>query len=103
MAQSIAKEIDWMIEEDIVTLPELAPADDRTIGLKFVDTNVQFGEILAASFTKVSRGVASGYKSIATGVVKGYTAIEDGFVAQFLVRPGETPEETKARLRRHAA
>ncbi len=37
MAQSIAEEIDWMIEEGIVTLPEPAPADDRTMRQKLAE------------------------------------------------------------------
>ena len=57
MAQSIAEEIDWMIEEGIVTLPEPAPADERTLGQKFIDTNLQFGEALAEGFTKISAGI----------------------------------------------
>ena len=98
MAQSIAEEIDWMIGEGIVTLPETTPADERTLGQKFVDSNVQFGETLAAGFNKMSEGVVSGYKAIESGVVKGYTSIEDSFIEQFLMKPGETLEDAKARL-----
>ena len=103
MAQSIAEEIDWMIDEGIVTLPEYAPADERSLGQKFIDTNVQFGEALADGFTKMSEGAVSGYKAIETGVVKGYTAIEDGFVAQFLTHTDESVEEAKKRLKHLAA
>ena len=99
MAQSIAEEIDWMIEEGIVALPEPAPTDGRSFGRKFIDTNLQLGETLAEGFTKMSEGVVSGYKSIETGVVKGYTAIEDSFVEQFLLKPGETVEQAKARMK----
>ena len=99
MAQSIAEEIDWMIEEGIVALPEPAPTDGRSFGRKFVDANLQFGESLSRGFNKMSDGVVSGYKSIETGVVKGYTAIEDSFVEQFLLKPGETVEQAKARMK----
>ena len=37
MAQSIAEEIDWMIAEGIVTLPELQPADERTMQEKLAE------------------------------------------------------------------
>lgn len=103
MAQSIAEEIDWMIDEGIVTLPKSAPADNRSLGKKFIDSNVQFGEALADGFTKMSEGAVSGYKAIETGVVKGYTAIEDGFVAQFLTHTDESVEEAKKRLKHLAA
>ena len=100
MAQSIAEEIDWMLAEGIVTIPE---TDTRTIGKKFVDANLQFGENLTAGFNKMSDGVVSGYKAIETGVVKGYTAIEDSFVGSFLAREGETVAQAKARLRGQVA
>ena len=100
MAQSIAEEIDWMLEEGIVTIPE---PDKRTLGEKFIDANLQLGEGLAQGFTKMSDGVVSGYKAVEAGVVKGYTAIEDGFVSSFLTREGETVAQAKARLQGHAA
>ena len=103
MAQSIAEEIDWMIEEGIVTLPEPAPADERTLTEKFVDTNEQIGKGLATGFNKMADGVVKGYQAVETGVVKGYTAIEDGFVGSFLTHEGESVAEAKARLRGHAA
>ena len=103
MAQSISEEIDWMITEGIVTLPKSAPADNRSLGKKFIDSNVQFGKALADGFTKMSEGAVSGYKAIETGVVKGYTAIEDGFVAQFLTHTDESVEEAKKRLKHLAA
>ena len=37
MAQSIAEEIDWMIDEGIVTLPEPQPADERTMREKLAE------------------------------------------------------------------
>ena len=103
MAQSIAEEIDWMIAEGIVTLPEPVPADERSLGRKLVDANLQFGETLAGGFNKMSKSVVSGYKAIETGVVKGYTAIEDSFVGSFLLHEGESIQEAKARLQHHAA
>ena len=103
MAQSIAEEIDWMIEEGIVSLPEPAPADERGLGQKFIDTNEQFGETLKAGFSKMSEGVVSGYKAVETGVVKGCTAIEDRFVGSFLTHTGESVEEAKTRLKHLAA
>ena len=92
-----------MIEEGIVTLPEPAPADERSLGRKLVDANLQFGETLAGGFNKMSKSVVSGYKAIETGVVKGYTAIEDSFVGSFLLHEGESIQEAKARLQHHAA
>ena len=100
MAQSIAEEIDWMLAEGIVTIPE---PDRRTLGKKFVDANLQLGENLTHGFNRMSDGAVSGYKAIETGVVKGYTVIEDGFVGAFLTHDGETVAQAKARLRGQAA
>ena len=62
-------------------------------------------------YQKIEDGVVKGYKAIENGVVKGYTAIQDGvvegytrisdaFVKKFLMRDGETLEQTKARIAR---
>ena len=100
MAQSIAEEIDWMLEEGIVELPE---PDTRTVSEKFIDANLELGKELTTGFNKMADGVVKGYKIIETGVVGAYTAIEDGFVGSFLTREGETVAEAKARLRGQAA
>ena len=47
MAQSIAEEIDWMIEEGIVTLPEPTPADERTMRQKLAEALPQMIEGLS--------------------------------------------------------
>lgn len=103
MAQSIAEEIEWMIEEGIVTLPEPAPSDKRTLTEKFVDTNEQIGKGFANGFNKMADGVVKGYKVIENSAVRAYTVIEDGFVSSFLIHEGESVAEAKARLRGHAA
>ena len=99
MAQSIAEEIDWMLEEKIVTIPE---PDTRTVGEKFVETNAQIGRDIAkgvvAGYKAVEHGTVAGYKAIEHGAVAGYKAIEDGFVGAFLTHDGETVEEAKARM-----
>ncbi len=41
MAQSIAEEIDWMIAEGIVTLPEPVPADERSLREKLAELLLQ--------------------------------------------------------------
>ena len=69
MAQSIAEEIDWMLDEGIVSIPE---PDKRTAGEKFSD-----------GFSKMTEGVVKGYKAVETGVVKGYKAVEHGTVEAF--------------------
>ena len=47
MAQSIAEEIEWMIEEGIVKLPEAAPADDRTMRQKLAEVLPRYIEGLS--------------------------------------------------------
>ena len=100
MAQSIAEEIDWMLSEGIVTVPETTA---RSTGEKLADANARLGRELATGLGHMADGVASGYKAIETSVVKGYTAVEDGFVSSFLMRRGETLTEAKDRLRGRAA
>lgn len=62
-------------------------------------------------YQKIEDGVVKGYKAIENGVVSGYTAIQDGvvegftrisdaFVKKYLMRDGETLEDTKARIAR---
>lgn len=80
MAQSIAEEIDWMLEEGIVTIPE---PDTRTVGEKFIATNEQIGKDLSAGFNKMADGVVAGYKAVEHGVVAGYKAVEHGVVAGY--------------------
>ena len=104
MAQSIAEEIDWMIAEGIVTLPETAAAEEQpTLAGKLVGANDRLGRELTVGFGKMSDGVVKGYKVIETGVVTGYTVIEDSFVSRFLTHPGETVAQAKRRLKGRAA
>ena len=75
-----------------------------------MDNNSQrVADTVKNGFQKIEDGVVSGYKAIENGVVKGYTAIQDGvdkpkfsdaFVKKFLMRDGETLEQTKARIAR---
>ena len=84
MAQSIAEEIDWMLEEGIVTLPEPKEPDTRSLGRKIVDTNVQLGKDVArgtvAGYKAIEHSVVAGYKAIEHSAVAGYQAVEDAFV-----------------------
>lgn len=68
-------------------------------------------DTVKSGYQKIEDGVVKGYKAIEGGVVSGYTAIQDGvvegftrisdaFVKKFLMREGETFEETKARIAR---
>jgi hypothetical protein len=75
------------------------------------NNNQRVADTVKNGFEKIGNGVVSGYKTIENGVVKGYTAIQDGvvegytrisdaFVKKFLMRDGETLEQTKARIAR---
>lgn len=68
-------------------------------------------DTVKSGYQKIEAGVVKGYKAIEGSVVSGYTAIQDGvvegftrisdaFVKKFLMREGETFEETKARIAR---
>ena len=57
-----------MINEGIVTLPEAAPIDERTLGRKFMDANAQLGKELADGFNKMSGSVVSGCKHVAAAM-----------------------------------
>ena len=63
MAQSIAEEIDWMISEGVVSLPEPKEPDTRS-----------FGERLADAGSAIGHGIAEGVKAAGHGVAEGYTA-----------------------------
>ena len=78
MAQSIAEEIDWMISEGIVTLPEPKEPDTRSFGEKLADTGSAIGHGIAAGAKAAGHGVAVGYKAVEHGVVAGYNAVADG-------------------------
>ena len=78
MSQSISEEIDWMINEGIVTLPEPKEPDTRSFGEKLADTGSAIGHGLAAGAKAAGHGVAAGYKAVEHGVVAGYTAVADG-------------------------
>ena len=80
MTQSIAEEIDWMLEENIVSVPK---TDTRTTGEKFADTNEQIGKDLAKGFNIMAEGVVKGYKVIENGTVAGYKAVENGVVSGY--------------------
>ena len=60
MAQSVAEEIDWMLEEGIVTLPEPGEKDNRSFGEKFTEANSAIGH-----------GIVTGYKAVEHSVVAG--------------------------------
>ena len=78
MAQSIAEEIDWMIEEAVVTLPEPREPDTRSFGEKLADTGSAIGHGIAVGAKAAGHGVAVGYKAVEHGVVAGYNAVADG-------------------------
>ena len=78
MAQSIAEEIDWMISEGIVTLPEPKEPDTRSFREKLADTGSAIGHGIAAGAKAAGHGVAVGYKAVEHGVVAGYNAVADG-------------------------
>ena len=74
MAQSIAEEIDWMITEGIVTLPEPKEPDNRSFGEKLADTGSAIGHGIAAGAKAAEHGVVVGYKAVEHGAVEGYHA-----------------------------
>lgn len=60
----------------------------------------KMADTVKSGYQKIEDGVVSGYKAIENGVVEGYTRISDAFVKKFLMRDGETLEQTKARIAR---
>lgn len=57
-------------------------------------------DTVKSGYQKIEDGVVKGYKVIENGVVEGFTRISDAFVKKFLMRDGETLEDTKARIAR---
>ena len=81
MAQSIAEEIDWMISEGVVTLPEPKEPDARSFGEKFAEANSAIGHSIAEGVKAAGYGVAVGYKAVEHGVVAVADRVEDGILA----------------------
>ena len=81
MAQSIAEEIDWMIGEGIVTLPEPKEPDTRSFQEKFAEANSAIGHSIAQGVKAAGHGVAVGCKAVEHGVVAMADGIEDGIHA----------------------
>ena len=81
MAQSIAEEIDWMIGEGIVTLPEPKEPDTRSFQEKFAEANSAIGHSIAQGVKAAGHGVAVGCKAVEYGVVAMADGIEDGIHA----------------------
>lgn len=48
---------------------------------------------------EIAKKVVGTFERIEGTVVGGYTRVEDAFVGRYLIREGETVEETKARLK----
>ena len=54
MAQSIAEEIDWMINEGVVTLPVVKEADNRSFREKLADANFALGHTMGRYFREMT-------------------------------------------------
>ncbi len=89
MAQSVAEEIDWMLSEGIVTLPEPKRPDGRSFGEKLADTGSTIGHGIAAGYKAVEHGVVAGYTAIEEGVVEGVHAIGENIREVSMMHTGE--------------
>ena len=66
---------------------------------KLVEVNEKIAESVVGGYKKIEEGVVGGYRKIEEGAVGGFNKISDKFVESFLMKEGESVEETRARLK----
>ena len=93
MAQSIAEEIDWMIDEGIVTLPEPKEPDTRSFGEKLADTGSAIGHGIAAGAKAAGHGVAAGYRAVEHGMAGAAHTMSEGLLELGLLQTGRNLTE----------
>ena len=90
MAQSVAEEIDWMLEEGIVTLPEPGEKDNRSFGEKFAEANSAIGHGIVTGYKAVEHSVVAGYKAIEHGVADAAHTMSEGLMELGRLQMGES-------------
>ena len=90
MAQSVAEEIDWMLEEGIVTLPEPGEKDNRSFGEKFTEANSAIGHGIVTGYKAVEHSVVAGYKAIEHGVADAAHTMSEGLMELGRLQMGES-------------
>ncbi|MBP3209962.1 MAG: NAD-dependent epimerase/dehydratase family protein [Oscillospiraceae bacterium] len=93
MAQSIAEEIDWMIREGIVSLPEPKEQDKHSFGEKFAEANNAIGHGIIESAKAAGLGVVAGVKAVEHGASAAAQSVTESLVELGLLTRDELPAE----------
>ena len=96
MAQSIAEEIDWMIREGIVSLPEPKEQDKHSFGEKFAEANNAIGHGIIESAKAARHGVVAGVKAVEHGASAAAQSVTESLVELGLLTRDELPEQKKS-------
>ncbi len=96
MAQSIAEEIDWMINEGVVTLPAPKVPDTRSFGEKLADTGSAIGHGIAAGAKAAGHGVAAGYRAVEHGMADAAHTMSEGLLDLGRLQMGESLTENES-------
>ena len=96
MAQSIAEEIDWMIQEGIVSLPEPKEQDKHSFGEKFAEANNAIGHGIIESAKAAGHGVVAGVKAVEHGASLIAKSATESLVELGLLMRDEIPEQKRS-------
>ena len=96
MAQSIAEEIDWMIQEGIVSLPEPKEQDKHSFGEKFAEANNAIGHGIIESARAAGHGVVAGVKAVEHGASVIAKSATESLVELGLLMRDEIPEQKRS-------
>lgn len=96
MAQSIAEEIDWMIREGIVSLPEPKEQDKHSFGEKFAEANNAIGHGIIESAKAAGHGVVAGVKAVEHGASAAAQSVTESLVELGLLLRDEIPDQKKS-------
>ena len=96
MAQSIAEEIDWMIREGIVSLPEPKEQDKHSFGEKFAEANNAIGHGIIESAKAAGHGVVAGVKAVEHGAFAAAQSVTESLVELGLLLRDEIPDQKKS-------
>jgi len=69
---------------------------------KFKELNRKIEKTVTEGYKKIENGVVEGYKKAEDAAVEGYKKVEGVFLDALFSKPGETTEETRARLKTYA-
>lgn len=67
---------------------------------KLSEANQKIEKAVVEGYKKIEDGVVSGYEKIERGVVEGYKKVEELFIDSFLIKEGESADETRERIKR---